>query len=401
MYVNNFCYFVIRKKNVLLSLICDTLKNGRLKLCLLIKNVDMNIKISLLSVFMLTMTVCVSAQTARNPLNHEPARVKIQNGISSWKLSDETFYQTDGMKFNKSSYVYDETGRSISDITQSWSKSDEEWQNTSKSDYIYRENKRIVLSSVMNVTGWQNTSKVEIMLDSECRQLYSLSYSWNSSIDDWSIDPILKCEWVYDENGLVTEYLKRYMNKETNEWNDYYARIIYSYDEEGIVNEELYQLWNKDSNSWINKGRYTYSKEGDNKKVAISYFYASDKWLFDCKTIYIYDNDGKIARSEFYRNKADAPLGAYSLFNYSEGEVLHKLSEVGDISVYPNPVISSFDLTVPESLVGKTASVFDVYGNFIKSVVVNNEKIQVDVSGISGGIYVLQIGDKTKKFIVK
>ena len=361
----------------------------------------MNIKVGFLSVVMLAMPVFIGAQTARNPLNHEPARLTLQKGISSWKLSDETFYRADGTPFDKRCFEYDNNGQRMSDVTQSWSKGDEAWLKNTKYDYTYGENKMIKVSSVKNATGWQNASKVEVMNDSRGRQNYSMSYSWDSSTDDWSIAPSLKCEWVYDENGRITEYLKRYMNKETKEFNDFDARILYSYDEEGGVNEELYQAWNQESKSWTNVGRYTYSKESDSKKVAMSYFFAAGKWQLDGKTIYLYDKDGKLARSEFYGSSADAPLTAYSLFAYSEDVICQKITYMEDISVYPNPVVSSFELTVPESLVGKTASIFDIYGIFVKSAVVNNKKIQVDVSEIHAGIYVLQIGDKTKKIIIK
>ena len=360
----------------------------------------MNTRISFLSIVFLTMSVYAGAQTARNPLNHEPARIALQKGISSWKLSGETFCHADGTHIDKRFYAYDESGRKISNTNQRWNKSDGAWHNSLKNDYAYEENKSITISSAGSLTGWQNTKKIESVYNSDRKHIYSLTYLWDNNIDDWSLEPELRCEWVYDVNGRAVEYLKKRIDKETNEWSLLEARILYSYDEKGTLIEELYQSWDMYGESWISSGKYTYSKDSEMQEVAMSYFYASDKWIFDGKIVYLYDSEGKLIRSECYGNSQEGSLKAYSLYTYSENSC-PVISETADINVYPNPVVSSFDLTVPEALVGKTANIFDVYGNFVKSVIVNSEKTQISVNGMSGGIYVLQIGDKTKKLVVK
>ncbi len=360
----------------------------------------MNFKISLLSVGLLVMSVYAEAQTARNPLNREPASIAFQNSISSWKLSDEIFFHADGTQFDKRSLVYDENGRKISDITQRWNDDDRSWQNASKSESVYGENREVAISSVRNATGWQNTSKVENIYGSEGRLGYSYSYSWNNDADDWSVDPSMRCEWLYDEGDRVTEYLKQYMNEATGEWSGY-ARILYSYDEEGILKEELYQSRNSESGSWTNGGKYVYSKDSEKQKTAMSYICVSDKWMFDGKTIYSNDEEGKLARCEYYGNDTDESLSAYCIYTYSESVGTPAVSEVKDINVYPNPVVSSFELTVPDVFVGKVANLFDVSGKQVKSVLIGDEKTQFDVAGLSSGIYILKVGDQTKKLVIK
>ena len=361
----------------------------------------MKIKISFLSVVMLTMSVYAGAQTSRNPLNHEPARVTLKKNPSSWKLTDEIFYRADGTQFDKRSLTYDVNGRLVGEVTVRQSKSGETMQNASKCDYFNKENKTIVISAEKVMTGWQNVSKVETINNYEGKPDYSLTYSWSSENEDWKVDPSLKCTWIYDENGRVSEYTKQPWNKDKNEWNEPYARIIYSYDGEGEVSEELYQSWNVGSQLWINGGKYTYTKGDNNQKVAMSYFYASEKWVADGKAIYFYDEDGKVARSDFYGNNADAALNAYCIYSYSENSSCEAINEAEDISIYPNPAITTFELTVPSSLVGKAANIFDVWGKQVKAVVVSNEKMSVDISGLSEGVYVIYVGEKTKKLIVK
>ena len=361
----------------------------------------MKIKISLLSVVMLTMSVCAAAQTARNPLNHEPARVMLKKNPSSWKLTDETFYRADGTQFDKRSLTYDANGRLVEEITVSRSKSDESLQKTFKCDYFYNENKTIAISAEKNMTGWQNISKVESISYNAGKSAYSLTYSWDNDNEDWKVDPSVKCTWVYDENGRASEYVKQTWNKEKNDWNEPYARIIYSYDGDGEVSEEVYQFLNTERNSWTDRGKYAYDKGDKNQKIALSYFYASEKWVTDGKAIYSYDEDGKIARGDFYGNNTDGVLNAYCIYSYTENSSCEVITEAEDIIIYPNPAVTTFELTVPSSLVGKSANIFDVWGKQVKSVIVSNEKIQVDVSGLTEGVYVVYVGEKTKKLVIK
>ena len=359
----------------------------------------MNIKISLLSVMILTAYVGANAQTSRNPLNHEPARISIQKNNSSWKLLDETLYRTTETQLKKYFYVYNDNGQRISEVMQQWDKANEAWQDASKNDYTFSENKNIIVASEKTATGWQNTLKVENFFDSKGKQLYSLNYQWNDDSEDWSLTPTLKCEWVYNRDGQMTEYLKHRMDKKTNEWQNPDTRILYAYDKAGDITEELFQSWNTDNKSWTNGGKYTYSNDNDGNKIAVSYFYASYKWVLDGKIIFIYDNEGKLSRSEYYGSSDN--LNIYSLFSYFEKRKTPDIRETEDIDIYPNPVISFFEMTVPKALVGMTATIYNVYGNSVMNIVVNNEKSKIDINGLKEGIYVVKIGDKNKKFIIK
>lgn len=361
----------------------------------------MRLKFSLLYVALLAMSVHSGAQTARNPLNHEPARVKFQRSISSERLSEEVFYHADGSQFDKSSFVYDEDGRKKTEIFQRWNDDERTWQNVSQCNSVYEGNKEIAISSDWDMTTWKNASKVESVYDLKGNILYTLSYSWNDRADDWNTEPSMKNEWVYDENGRVTEYLKQSMNRETAVWNDYHARILYTYDGDGELSEEVYMSWNPENKSWTDRGKYSYSKEDQIHRVATSYIYASGKWVYDGKIIHIYDQEEKVIRSEYYGNILDNSLKAYCIYTYSDKLDSPEVIVTGNISVYPNPVVSSFELTVPEMFVGKTADIFDIYGRPVKTILVNNEKMQIDATGLSSGIYILKVGDKNAKFVIR
>jgi hypothetical protein len=49
---------------------------------------------------------------------------------------------------------------------------------------------------------------------------------------------------------------------------------------------------------------------------------------------------------------------------------------------------------------GMTAQIFDVQGLLIKSVQLNNEIMQIDVSNLAKGFYIVKVGNDAKKLIV-
>ena len=356
----------------------------------------MKIKISLLSVVILTTSVFAGAQSVRNPLNYEPMRISIKKNPSSWKLVDETLYYADGAMLDKRSVSYSTSGGKTSEINQQWSAQENEWQSTSKTEFAKVGNKNIEITT----DGVRNKTKVETVCNTDGKPLWSLSYSWNKDNEDWFVDPSLKSEWAYDTNGNIAKYIKQRWNKEQNEWNEPFAQITYSYNAAGEVTVELYRSWNKKSNSWIDAGKYVFSDIGKNQKSAKSYVYISDEWIPDGEIIYTYDEDGKISRGDYYRKSSQESLSVYSLYTYSENFTCEVIAETEEIDIYPNPAVSSFELTVSEILTGKTANIFDAWGQQVKSVIVKDVKTQVDINGLKSGVYVLRIGENSKKLVV-
>ena len=358
----------------------------------------MNLKISLLSVILIALPVCSQAQTARNPLNHEPAQVILQKGISSWKLSEEIFYHADEMPFEKRCFLYDENGRKTAELKFDWHKADRTWNNTAKSEYQLEKGKEIVIN-------WERdkyTTKTETFPGTDGKPQYAITRSWNNATDDWSILPSMLCEWQYDANGRLTACLKKMMNPTTSEWNDYHVRIVYTYDATGVLLEETYQSWNTSLAQWTARGRYSYTDGNNMQKVATSYFYAANDWVFDGKTVYNYDNEGKIVRSEYYRNSTDKTPDAFSVFTYSEtATLLPEMIEPIDIQVFPNPAVSFVELTVPKEYFGKTMQLFDVFGKLAMTQLVTNPTTRIDVTRLTSGVYLLKIGESAKKIVVQ
>jgi len=50
---------------------------------------------------------------------------------------------------------------------------------------------------------------------------------------------------------------------------------------------------------------------------------------------------------------------------------------------------------------GITAQIFDVQGLLLKTVLLYNEKTQIDVSNLAKGFYIVKVGSEAKKLVVK
>jgi len=79
-------------------------------------------------------------------------------------------------------------------------------------------------------------------------------------------------------------------------------------------------------------------------------------------------------------------------------ETLPKMEE--DFSIYPNPTEGVF--TLERNLDTKTQEVFiyNMQGQLVHSVVLKNQKQQIDLSTFKSGIYLLRVGEKSSRLVI-
>jgi hypothetical protein len=344
------------------------------------------------------MSVCVAAQSVRNPLNRMPADMSVRKSRPSGRLLEMIFYRSDGSPFDKSSFIYDANGLKV-EIIQHWSSSENMWQNVQKEVCLYLADRVIAETSVWNFSKWENSSKTETFHDSYQRKTHSLSYLRNKENDAWNINPSSKIEWEYDVNGRVVEYRKQFYNNTTNTWETPDVRILYTYTDKGELKDELFQRKNPQTGLWDDGGKYTYNVD---QKTATSLIPVNGKWIIDGEMVNRLDIDGNIVRTDYYRNTSRESMSAYCLYHYSDKIDAKNLSDDDiDINVYPNPVVDAFEVSVPETLVGEKIVLFDSFGKPVKTIIVRNRIVKINASGLSGGIYFLRTGNVSKKIIVR
>jgi uncharacterized protein (TIGR02145 family) len=67
-----------------------------------------------------------------------------------------------------------------------------------------------------------------------------------------------------------------------------------------------------------------------------------------------------------------------------------------EYSVYPNPVIDQLNVVVDPSSVGKEYTIIDMNGKILINDRIISQEFQIDMSGLSGGIYTISIGGSIK-----
>jgi uncharacterized protein (TIGR02145 family) len=70
-----------------------------------------------------------------------------------------------------------------------------------------------------------------------------------------------------------------------------------------------------------------------------------------------------------------------------------------EYSVYPNPVIDKLNVVVDPSSVGSEYTIIDMNGKILINDRIISQEFQIDMSGLSGGTYIININQKIKKII--
>jgi hypothetical protein len=80
----------------------------------------------------------------------------------------------------------------------------------------------------------------------------------------------------------------------------------------------------------------------------------------------------------------------------------NSLKAIG-IKVYPNPTSEELNITITSEFIGSSYQVSDLLGKEVLNGKINNTNTTIDVSALSKGYYLFQIGDGTvpHKFLVK
>lgn len=85
--------------------------------------------------------------------------------------------------------------------------------------------------------------------------------------------------------------------------------------------------------------------------------------------------------------------------NSEDNSVLKSFSDsgIGEWKVYPNPVNNGglVNIDIPESMIGGTASLFDMNGSKLKSMSLNQRSVQLHIDNVSAGQYIVELNNET------
>ena len=101
--------------------------------------------------------------------------------------------------------------------------------------------------------------------------------------------------------------------------------------------------------------------------------------------------------------------GAYEYGNFDDftvgvvgggvGISENSMSDIG-FTVYPDPAVGQLNVEVNSNLVGSSYSITDQLGKEVLAGKMNFEKMKIEIAGLSHGIYLIKIGESSRKTIV-
>ena len=235
-------------------------------------------------------------------------------------------------KSYKTIFFYNEYEKEILRIGYNWNDANNNWEESSKTEYIYDTNNNLIMqildaefkmewiysnnnNPIMLIeyffytdsNKWEITQTHEYIYDNNNKIRKQIEYE--NSLDDF------KTEYTYDTNGNKIMYIGYLKNIKNNDWDVFFKyesvydtnnnireihrwakrthtkeKEEYVYDTNGNQTKQISYSWKK--NAW--KARFKIEYENTkNQTKAISYYWEKNTWKKSGKLEYVYNNDGK------------------------------------------------------------------------------------------------------------
>ena len=196
---------------------------------------------------------------------------------ASW-YDYETYTEQEGwLGDNMAEFAYNDKGERVMTATYYWDRYDSLWVGNSKNESDYDEfDHQILYGSYY----WDNENREWIgsdryinEYDSIGNQILSISYSWDDILKDWVAES--KNEYGYDENGnqIMNAY---YSTDPEGDWigSDKYI----SYTKDNVYYRESYE-WDYDRKDWYGTYKSEY-EDSDDYYMSASYEWDYNNWCW-------------------------------------------------------------------------------------------------------------------------
>jgi hypothetical protein len=113
---------------------------------------------------------------------------------------------------------------------------------------------------------------------------------------------------------------------------------------------------------------------------------------------------GYIVAGGSYSNDSDVSGnhggGDYWVVKLSAATGVNEIIELNEFSVYPNPTSNQITLKANHQLIGAFYTIYDNMGKSVMSGQINSPQMLIELGNLSGGIYLLSIGEHKQSFKV-
>ncbi|MDD3739676.1 MAG: T9SS type A sorting domain-containing protein [Bacteroidales bacterium] len=354
--------------------------------------------------------------------------------INDWKLQHLTL-----KSYNDSSLLTEETDLYLYSVSEDFLRLNR------KDTYIYDEFNRlenlIVYLYNYEQSIWENLNKTTNFWDENDDLICTESIYWDSTENDWTY-PILRTEFVYDNQHRKTSEIEYFIFTEESPW-DMTNKNTWTYDEFTNSYSKIEYNVEEDNDIPTNRNDKNYNIDG---KFLDGYYYIyeNDNWNPLIKDENVYDASNNVEcynyynwnwgdmnwKRVFYNDRVyQTDIGHESLLypDYSLYQILYtgmifsdikynlvesvfKLDELvlfywSDIeepshintitsyfNIFPNPCTDYITISGDFNTELISMLIFDITGKCVISTQVGQGE-KIDLSGIAGGIYTYEIQD--------
>jgi hypothetical protein len=224
-----------------------------------------------------------------------PFRYKTLFDYEDYKLIERLFkiYNFESNEWENNSktvYLYDEYNNIIEELSLIWNSDLNIWKNNSKTVYQYDENnnevERLKLNWNLDLGVWENSSKTSTFFENSY-ETESNRYNWDIDTNDWFWN--LSETNSYDSNNNLLEYIYKVWDYGFNGW-EALRKTTHSYDSNGNVLEfvDYRKYESEDIYEWNNIFKNNYSYDENNFLIERLYYSSWNNELADWESIFKY-----------------------------------------------------------------------------------------------------------------
>jgi len=334
------------------------------------------------------------------------------------------------------------------------------WVNNSKKVYTYNSDDKVSISedsywdSVNSV--WVTNIKDEFFYNTDGTLDYNIKYSYDAANSVWVIVQKKAYTYVSSINLVSLE--------ETFAWDTvtstYFAvtRKNYTYDSNNNNTLEIFEYFDTVSSSWVNSSKSSNTFDvNDDLIETISYYWQNNGWVSSVKSVYTRNSIGSVTLAESFNYDSvaqtwmsipsDTNIPTYSnpsisateliipdeisMNNYAYGQLFNEkldivskefnntpyerreitytqinftanvtdISEL-NLSIYPNPVLNTFQIQSVENLTDFKLKIYDIKGQLLMS---KENETTINLESLTSGCYMYRLeskeGYKTGKIV--
>ncbi len=334
------------------------------------------------------------------------------------------------------------------------------WINSFKEVYTYNSDNEI---SILESSYWDSTNNVwisnqknEFFYNTDNTLDYNIIYSYDTTNSVWIIAQ--KKTYTYVSSTSLVSLEETFIWDVATSTYFAVARKNYTYDSNYNNTLEIFEYFDTSSSSWVNSSKSSNTFDVNNDLIeTISYYWQSNDWVPSLKSTYTRNTVGTVTLSETFNYDSvsqtwmttpnDRNIPTYSspsisapeliipdeisINNYAYGQLFNeKLDVVSkefnntpyerreltytqmnvtanltnfselELSIYPNPVLNTFQIQGVENLTNFELKIYDMKGRLLMS---KENETTINLESLASGHYIYRLkskeGYKTGKII--